>query len=94
VVPAISGVGRHGTSGGGGRAWVLPTGAGAKVGGEPSAAADTGADVAAIDEAGRWSRDGTLSSTLEEHYRTELPQPCFLVGMDHIIRDDDIADKF
>jgi hypothetical protein len=53
---------------------VLPTGAGATVGGEPTAA-DAGADVAAVDEAGRWSHDGTPSSTLEEHYRTELPQP-------------------
>jgi hypothetical protein len=52
---------------------VLPASASAKVGGEPTAAADIG--VAATDEAGRWSRDGTPSGTLEEHYQTELPQP-------------------
>jgi hypothetical protein len=43
--------------------WVLPASASAEVGREPTA---TG-------EAGKWGHDGTLSSTLGEHYRTELP---------------------
>jgi hypothetical protein len=55
--------------------WVLPTGAGAQVGGEPIAAADAGAEAAAADEAGRWDHDGTPPGTLEGHYSTELPQP-------------------
>jgi hypothetical protein len=42
--------------------WVLPDGASAEVGGEPTATA------AAADKAGRWGRDGTPSSTLERHY--------------------------
>jgi hypothetical protein len=56
---------------------VLLAGAGAEVGGEPTATAD-----ATAGEAGRWGRDGTLSGTLEGHYRT-----------DRIVRDDDIADE-
>jgi hypothetical protein len=55
--------------------WVLPTGAGAGVGREPTTAADTGADATAAAEAGRWGRDGTPSGTLDGHYRTELSQP-------------------
>jgi hypothetical protein len=51
--------------------WVLPTGAGAEVGGKPTATADAGAGG----EAGRWGCDGTPSGTLKEHYRMELPQP-------------------
>jgi hypothetical protein len=51
--------------------WVLPAGAGAEVGGEPTATTDAGA--ATVDEAGRWSRDGTPPGTLEEHCQTELP---------------------
>jgi hypothetical protein len=51
------------------------------VGREPTAAADAGTDATA-GEAGRWGRDGTLSGTLEGHYRT-----------DRIVRDDDIADE-
>jgi hypothetical protein len=45
---------------------VLPAGAGAgaEVGGEPNAATDT----AVTGEVGRWSRDGTLSGTLREHF--------------------------
>jgi hypothetical protein len=54
--------------------WVLPAGAGTEVGGEPTAATDAGADATA-GEAGRWGHDGTSFSTLEGHYRTELPQP-------------------
>jgi hypothetical protein len=52
---------------------VLPASAGAKVGGEPTAATDAGANAAG--KVGRWAHDGTPSGTLEEHYRTELPQP-------------------
>jgi hypothetical protein len=52
---------------------VLSAGAGAKVGGKPTAATDTG--VATADEAGRWGRDGTPSETSEGHCRTELPHP-------------------
>jgi hypothetical protein len=52
---------------------VLPAGAGAEVGGKPTAVATTGANAA--DEAGRLVCDGTPSGTLEEHCRTELPQP-------------------
>jgi hypothetical protein len=51
---------------------VLPPGAGAEVGGEPTAATDAGADA---DEVGQWGHDGTPSGTLDEHYWTELPQP-------------------
>jgi hypothetical protein len=47
--------------------WVLPTGAGAEVGRKPT--------TTAADEAGRWGRGGSPTSTWEEHYRTELPQP-------------------
>jgi hypothetical protein len=50
---------------------VLPAGADAEVGREPTAAADAGADG----KVGRWGHDGTPSGTLEEHYQTELPQP-------------------
>jgi hypothetical protein len=46
--------------------WVLPAGAGAEVGGKPTATADTG-------EVGRWGHDDTLSGTLGEHYQTKLP---------------------
>jgi hypothetical protein len=53
--------------------WVLSAGAGAQMGGEPTA--DAGAEAATADEAGRWGRDGTSPGTLEGHYRTELPQP-------------------
>jgi hypothetical protein len=47
---------------------VLPAGAGAgaEVGGKPTATADTG-------EVGRWGHDDTLSGTLGEHYQTKLP---------------------
>jgi hypothetical protein len=47
--------------------WVLPAGAGAELGGKPTAADD--------DEAGRWGCGGTPSDTWEEHCQTELPQP-------------------
>jgi hypothetical protein len=49
---------------------VPPAGAAAKVGGEPTTAADAGAGVAV--EVGRWSRGGTPSGISEEHYRMEL----------------------
>jgi hypothetical protein len=52
---------------------VLPTGAGAEVGGEPTAAAD--AETGAVVEVGRWSCGGTPSGTSEEHYQMEQPQP-------------------
>jgi hypothetical protein len=52
---------------------VLPAGAGAKVGGEPTATTD--ADVGAGVEVGRWSHGGTLSGTLEERNYMEQPQP-------------------
>jgi hypothetical protein len=55
---------------------MLPTGAGAEVGGEPTAAADASVDAAVADEVGRWSCGGTPFGTSEEHYRMELPQPC------------------
>jgi hypothetical protein len=51
--------------------YVLPTGAGIEVGGEPTAAADAGASAAV--GVGRWSCGGTPSGTSEEHYRMELP---------------------
>jgi hypothetical protein len=47
--------------------WLQPAGADIGVSGEPTAAADTGADAAAS-EAGRWGHDGTPSGTLEGHY--------------------------
>jgi hypothetical protein len=51
----------------------MPAGAGVEVGGEPTAAADAGADVVAVaGEAGKWGHDGTPSGTSGEHYQTEL----------------------
>jgi hypothetical protein len=52
---------------------MLPAGAGAEVGGEPTAAADT--DAGATIEVDKWSCGGTRSGTLGEHYRMEQPQP-------------------
>jgi hypothetical protein len=54
---------------------VLPAGANAEVGGEPTAVADTGAGAGAAVavRVGRWSCGGTPPSTSEEHYRMELP---------------------
>jgi hypothetical protein len=52
---------------------VLTAGAVIMVGGEPTAVANT--DAGAAIEVGRWSRGGTPSGTLEEHYRMEQPQP-------------------
>jgi hypothetical protein len=56
---------------------LLPVGAGAEVGGEPTTAADAGASAGAGPAVGvgRWSCGGTPSGTSEEHYRMELPQP-------------------
>jgi hypothetical protein len=54
---------------------VVSTDAGAVVGGEPTAAADTNAGAAATVEVGRWSRGGTPFDTSEEHYRMEQPHP-------------------
>jgi hypothetical protein len=48
---------------------VLPAAADSRVSGKPSTA---GADA---DSTGRWAKDDTPSSTLEEHYRMELPRP-------------------
>jgi hypothetical protein len=47
---------------------VLPVGADAEVGEEPTAATDDGAD------AGEWGGGGTPSDTSEEHHRKDLPQ--------------------
>jgi hypothetical protein len=49
---------------------VMPNSVNADVGRKPTIAASTGANAA---EAGRWGEDDTPSSTLEEHYRMELP---------------------
>jgi hypothetical protein len=54
---------------------VLPTGAGAEVSGEPTAAAIAVAGAAVAVEVGKWSHGGTPSVTLEEHYWMEQPQP-------------------
>jgi hypothetical protein len=73
---------------------VLSTGAGAEVGGEPTAAAD--ADAGAGIEVDRWGHGGTPSGTSEEHYWMERPQPSsswFPVGTDCIVRDHDVADE-
>jgi hypothetical protein len=48
---------------------VLPAGADAEVGGEPTTAADTAADAGV--EVDRWGRGGTPSGTLEEYYWME-----------------------
>jgi hypothetical protein len=50
---------------------VLPAGAGAEVGGEPTAATDAAAGAGV--EVDRWSHGGTPSGTLEEHYWMEHP---------------------
>jgi hypothetical protein len=52
---------------------VLPAGADAEVDGDPTAAAD--ADAGARARVDRWGRGGTPSSTSEEHYWMEQPQP-------------------
>jgi hypothetical protein len=52
---------------------VLPAGAGAEVGGEPTAAANADAGAGAAIEVGRWSRGGTPSGTSEEHCQMEQP---------------------
>jgi hypothetical protein len=52
---------------------VLPAGASAEVGGEPTATAD--ADAGAGVEVDMWGRVGTPSGTSEEHYWMEQPQP-------------------
>jgi hypothetical protein len=54
---------------------MLPAGASAEVGREPTIAADAGAGAVAVVGVGRWSHGGTPSGTSEEHYRMELPQP-------------------
>jgi hypothetical protein len=69
----VGGVRRHDTGVVGVEPWVLPTTASAGLGGEPIAAANAGADIAAVDEVGRWGCDGIPSGTLEGHYQTELP---------------------
>jgi hypothetical protein len=50
---------------------VLPAGASAEVGGEPTAAAGADAGV----EVDWWSRGGTSSGTSEEHYQMGQPHP-------------------
>jgi hypothetical protein len=52
---------------------VLPAGADAEVGGEPTAAVDAAAGVGV--EVDRWGCGGTSFGTLEEHYWMERPQP-------------------
>jgi hypothetical protein len=52
---------------------VLPAGADAEVGGEPTTAADVAADAGV--EVDRWGRGGTPSGTSEEHYWMERSQP-------------------
>jgi hypothetical protein len=49
---------------------VLPAGAGAEVGREPTAMADAGvgASATAAVRVGRWIHGGTPFGTLEEHY--------------------------
>jgi hypothetical protein len=49
---------------------VLPAGAGAVVGGEPTAAADAGVGAGATVAVGvgRWIHGGTPSGTSEKHY--------------------------
>jgi hypothetical protein len=67
VAPMIGGAGKRSVGSGGGRA----IGANAVVGGKPTATTDDGA----VANAGEWGGGGTPSSTSEEHYRMELPQP-------------------
>jgi hypothetical protein len=74
--------------------WVLPASAGTKVHGEPTAAANAGADAG---EASKWVHDGTLSGTsggTTGWSWHSLPLVCLLMGMDCIVCDDDIANKF
>jgi hypothetical protein len=56
---------------------VLPAGAGAEVGGKPTAATDADAGASAAVEVSRWSHGGTPFGTSEEHYRMEQPQPSY-----------------
>jgi hypothetical protein len=53
---------------------VLPTGASAEVGGEPTATTDASAGAVAAVGLDRWSRDGTPSGTSEMHYWMEHPR--------------------
>jgi hypothetical protein len=50
---------------------VLPAGADAEVGREPTAATDANAGVVVAVEVGRWNHGGTPSGTSEEHYWME-----------------------
>jgi hypothetical protein len=52
---------------------VLPAGASAEVGGEPTTVANASAGAATAVGVGRWSRGGTPFDTSKEHYRMELP---------------------
>jgi hypothetical protein len=73
---------------------MLPAHAGAKVGGKPTVAVDAGA--AAADEAGRWAvvvHHLVPGRSTAEQSCHDLPLLCFLVGVDCIVRDDDITDK-
>jgi hypothetical protein len=54
---------------------VLPTCAGAEVGGEPTATVVIGAGAATTVGVDRWSCGGAPSDTSEQHYRMEQPQP-------------------
>jgi hypothetical protein len=75
---------------------VLPVGMGAEVGGEPTASANASVDIAAADKVGRWSHDvyhSVLRGSSSGRSCHSLALLVFLVGADHIIRDDDIANK-
>jgi hypothetical protein len=54
---------------------VLPIGAGAGVGGEPTTAMDADDGAGAVVEVDRWGHDGTPSGNSEEHYRMKQSQP-------------------
>jgi hypothetical protein len=70
---------------------VLPAGAGAEVGGEPTAATDTNAGAGAAVEVRRWGRGGTQSGTSEEHYwieQSQLSSSWFPCGHGHNVVDE------
>jgi hypothetical protein len=50
---------------------VLPAGASAEVGEEPTVATDANAGAVVAVEVGRWNRDVTQSGTSEKHYWME-----------------------
>jgi hypothetical protein len=74
----------------------VPAGAGAKVGGEPTATADAGAgdgDGVAV-RVGRWSRGGSIRRRSTTGWSSHnLPLLGFLVCADGIVCGHDIAHK-